>query len=100
MEHLLNRATGYLVLEADIPMQGLLAGDQIYIDSDPQTTAHLIVGVWDDKAHICLRMPSDTLWDCCHACVAPAHAAVYGGALYLLRTITGYKEEAGSRGTR
>jgi len=91
---LIERATGYFVLETDIPLQGLLAGDQIYIDNDPQTTDRLVIAVWDDKAHICQRSPHGTLWDCCNDSIAPACAVVLGGALYIQRAIPGYREEA------
>lgn len=91
MIDLIKRATGYLVLESDIPSEGLLAGDQIYIDSDPQTTARLVVCVWDDKAHICQRSPDGQIWDHCCDTVAPPHAVVYGGALYVSRAIYGYR---------
>lgn len=91
MEHLLNQSTGYLVLESDIPGEGLLAGDHIYIDSDPQTTARLVVCVWDDKAHICQRLPDGQIWDYCCDTMAPSHAVVHGGALYASRAIYGYR---------
>ena len=94
MENLMMQAVGYLVMESDIPAQGLLAGDQIYIDDDPQTDARLVIGVWDDKAHICQRSPGGTLWDCCNDSIAPACAVVLGGALYIQRAIPGYREEA------
>ena len=92
MENLIERAAGYLVLESDIPAQNLLAGDQIYIDDDPQTTARLVIGVWDHKAHICQRNPNGRLWHWCCDCAAPADAVVVGGALYMSRAIPGYKE--------
>ena len=92
MEQLLKQATGYLVLEADIPDHGLLAGDRIYINSDPQTTEQLVVGMWDDKAHLCQRLPSGTLLDCCSDTAAPPHAGANGGALYVSRAIPSYRE--------
>lgn len=90
MEKLFERAIGYFVMEFDVPSQGLLAGDQIYIDNDPQTTDRLVIAVWDDKAHICQRSPDGTLWDCCNDRIAPACAVVFGGALYIQRAIPGY----------
>ena len=92
MENLIERAAGYLVLESDIPAQNLLAGDQIYIDDDPQTTARLVIGMWDNTAHICQREPSGRLLCWCCDCAAPADAVVVGGALYMSRAIPGYKE--------
>ena len=89
---LFERATGYIVLENDIPAQYFFAGDRIYFDNDPQTTTRLVIGMWDNTAHICQREPSGRLLCWCCDCMAPADAVVFGGVLGMSRAIHGYKE--------
>lgn len=92
MNNLFERAVGYFVLEYDFPDWGLFVGDQIYIDSDPQTTARLVVATWDDKAHLCRNTDYGALWDCCTGAEAPACAEVFGGALFVQRALPVYVE--------
>lgn len=94
MENLIKRAVGYLVLEADIPSLGLLAGDCVYIDDDRNTNARLFVAEWGGKAHICSITDFGGIFDYGSHNLAPAGAKVIGRALYVLRKICSGKEDA------
>ena len=69
----------------------LLPGDMVLCDEETNE-GPLLICVWDDAAHICLRTDYGALFDCGSHCLAPSKAVVYGRPLSVIRDICVGKE--------
>ena len=97
LDKLYEKAVGYFVLECDIPSQGLLASDLIFVDNSSPLGARLVVATWGNTAHLCQILADGTFYDWCHHDVAPDNAVVIGKAARVLRTLPDYREELPTR---